>query len=92
MWQPGLPRGRGYHPATGWFGDRVDVGGTIGVVFLFRLSGFVLTWSANTSVSAPTFWWRRFARIYPAHFVALLVVIPVFYSLAPDPADWLSSP
>ena len=164
MREPGLPRGRGSHPATGWFGNRVDVGGTIdpvgdapvsmpfpadtrlvissvstsplppqraprldsltglrwwaafgvfahhmsnlaplpiagplalgnyGVMFFFVLSGFVLTWSANTSVSAPTFWWRRFARIYPAHFVALLVAIPVFYSLAPDPADWWVKP
>lgn len=34
------------------------------------------------------FYWRRFARIYPAHFVALLLAIPVFYSFAPDPAEW----
>ncbi len=61
--------------------------GNFGVMFFFVLSGFVLTWSANTVVSAPTFWWRRFARIYPAHFVALLLAIPVFYSFAPDPAD-----
>ena len=48
--------------------------GNHGVAFFFVLSGFVLTWSA---------------RIYPAHVVALLVAIPVFYSVTsatPDPS------
>lgn len=66
--------------------------GNFGVMFFFVLSGFVLTWSASAAVSAPTFWWRRFARIYPAHLVALLVALPVFYSFAPDPADWWVKP
>lgn len=66
--------------------------GNYGVMFFFVLSGFVLTWSTNAAVSAPTFWWRRFARIYPAHIAALLVAIPVFYSFAPDPADWWVKP
>lgn len=61
--------------------------GNYGVMFFFVLSGFVLTWSASESVSARTFWVRRFARIYPSHFVALLLAIPVFYSFAPDPAQ-----
>lgn len=61
--------------------------GNYGVMFFFVLSGFVLTWSASRQVSAHTFWVRRFARIYPAHFVALLVAIPVFYSFSPDPAQ-----
>ena len=58
-----------------------------GVMFFFVLSGFVLTWSASAKITAPTFWWRRFARIYPAHFVALLLAIPIFYSFTPDPAQ-----
>ncbi|MER6995003.1 acyltransferase [Streptomyces sp. NPDC000410] len=61
--------------------------GKYGVTLFFVLSGFVLTWSARPGVTAPTFYWRRFARIYPAHFVALLLAIPVFYSLTPDPAQ-----
>lgn len=64
--------------------------GTYGVTFFFVLSGFVLTWSSRPSTGAPTFYWRRFSRIYPAHFVALLIAIPVFYSFTPDPAQsWI---
>ncbi len=67
--------------------------GNYGVTFFFVLSGFVLSWSARPdTTSVQTFWLRRFARIYPAHFVALLVAIPVFYSFAPDPADWWVKP
>jgi peptidoglycan/LPS O-acetylase OafA/YrhL len=66
--------------------------GNYGVAFFFVLSGFVLTWSARPETSVTTFWWRRFARIYPSHFVALLLAIPVFYSFAPDPADWWVKP
>lgn len=62
--------------------------GFFGVTFFFVLSGFVLTWSASASVPRSTFYWRRFARVYPAHFVALIFAIPVFYTFAtiPDPA------
>ncbi len=62
--------------------------GYIGVTFFFVLSGFVLTWSRSPRVSQSTFYWRRFARIYPSHFVALLLAIPVFTSFAPDPDQW----
>ena len=55
--------------------------GYLGVTFFFVLSGFVLTWSARPNVPTTTFYWRRFARIWPAHMVALLVAIPVFYTL-----------
>lgn len=64
--------------------------GFFGVTFFFVLSGFVLTWSASSRVSQSTFYWRRFARIYPSHLVALLLAIPVFYSFAPDPdQSWI---
>lgn len=59
--------------------------GYLGVTFFFVLSGFVLTWSARPNVPVSTFYWRRFARIYPSHFVALLLAIPVFYTLAAIP-------
>lgn len=55
--------------------------GYFGVTFFFVLSGFVLTWSASSAVSQSTFYWRRVARIYPSHIVALLLAIPVFYDL-----------
>jgi len=61
--------------------------GHLGVAFFFVLSGFVLTWSARPGVAPTTFWFRRFARIWPAHMVALLLAIPVFYSFNPDPAQ-----
>ena len=66
--------------------------GNYGVMFFFVLSGFVLTWSARPGTTVATFYWRRFARIYPAHFVALLLAIPVFYSLTPDPEQWWVKP
>lgn len=67
--------------------------GNYGVTFFFVLSGFVLSWSARPQSTRPsTFWWRRFARIYPAHAVALLMAIPVFYSFAPDPTQWWVKP
>lgn len=62
--------------------------GNHGVAFFFVLSGFVLTWSAGQSgTTARNFYWRRFARIHPAHVAALLLAIPVFYSQAPDPGQ-----
>lgn len=65
--------------------EKALVFGNYGVTFFFVLSGFVLSWSARPAVTpARTFWWRRFARIYPSHFVALLLAIPVFYTLWPD--------
>ncbi|MBA4246761.1 MAG: acyltransferase [Microbacterium sp.] len=66
--------------------------GNYGVMFFFVLSGFVLTWSARPGTTVGTFYWRRFARIYPAHFVALLLAIPVFYSVSPDPEQWWVKP
>lgn len=72
--------------------NHLAVFGNYGVAFFFILSGFVLTWSAQPGTTTGTFWWRRFARIYPAHFVALLLAIPVFYSFAPDPHDWWVKP
>lgn len=59
--------------------------GYLGVTFFFVLSGFVLTWSARPNVPTSTFYWRRFARIWPSHIVALLIAIPVFYTIAPVP-------
>lgn len=64
--------------------------GNSGVAFFFVLSGFVLSYSAKATTTTRNFYWRRFARIYPAHFVALLLAIPVFYSVTPDPQqDWV---
>ncbi|QEO16046.1 acyltransferase [Agromyces intestinalis] len=66
--------------------------GHFGVTFFFVLSGFVLTWSMRDGTAKRTFYWRRFARIYPLHLITLLAAIPVFYRFDPDPADWWIKP
>lgn len=62
--------------------------GTFGVTFFFVLSGFVLTWSSSAQVSPRTFWTRRWARIYPAYLVALIVAVPIFYSFGTGGEPW----
>ncbi|MDO9441096.1 MAG: acyltransferase [Beijerinckiaceae bacterium] len=49
----------------------------VGVAFFFVLSGFVLVWAAPAADTALRFYRRRFARIYPAHFVMLALVLIV---------------
>ncbi|MBC3843842.1 acyltransferase family protein [Streptacidiphilus sp. 4-A2] len=44
----------------------VAIFGDAGVAFFFVLSGFVLTWSFSEKTGKGTFYWRRFARIWPA--------------------------
>lgn len=61
--------------------------GNSGVTFFFILSGFVLTWSFTPSDTAGKFYWRRFARIWPALAVSTAVAIPVFYGLYTKPWD-----
>lgn len=63
--------------------------GYLGVTFFFVLSGFVLTWSWSTAVRQSTFYFRRFARIYPLHVVTWIVAIPVFYALFTSGPDWV---
>lgn len=60
--------------------------GYLGVNFFFVLSGFVLMWSLRPGVDRRTFYWRRFARIYPLHLLTLLLAVPVFYRFHP-PVD-----
>jgi len=64
--------------------------GNYGVTFFFVLSGFVLTWSWRAQTDKRTFYWRRFARIYPLHIVTLLMALPVFYTFDPASApSWV---
>lgn len=63
-----------------WF-NRIADQGSAGVSFFFVLSGFVLAWSHQTTTTAPVFYRRRFARIYPAYAVACLVALPVIVAI-----------
>ena len=62
-------------PGLGQLG-RLAAAGYVGVTFFFVLSGFVLTYSWGGDATAPRFYRRRFARIYPVHvlFVALAML------------------
>ncbi|SOD70370.1 peptidoglycan/LPS O-acetylase OafA/YrhL [Jatrophihabitans sp. GAS493] len=63
---------------VGWVPLRAFTFGQTGVTFFFLLSGFVLTWTWHSQISARQFYGRRFARIYPSMVtVTLLVVIVV---------------
>jgi peptidoglycan/LPS O-acetylase OafA/YrhL len=55
--------------------------GPAGVDFFFVLSGFVLTWSHNASKNTGTFYWNRFARVWPLHALTWLVMIGVLHEL-----------
>ena len=66
--------------------------GNYGVMFFFILSGFVLSWSWKADLPVRAFYMRRFGRIWPSAFVALLLAVPIFYSFNPDPAHWWVKP
>jgi peptidoglycan/LPS O-acetylase OafA/YrhL len=53
--------------------------GFMGVGYFFLLSGFIFFWLyrfsiQNKDISFMTFWCQRFSRLYPLHFVTLLIV------------------
>lgn len=68
-------------PLNGWW--HLPQFGFTGVAFFFVLSGVVLTWSARPGQSARQFYWRRFARIYPAHAVMTVIAIVLYLEVMP---------
>ena len=71
--------------------------GYVGVNWFFVLSGFILAYAyAGRSFSLGDFWRARWARVYPAYFVSLLLAAPLFFHvvfLAPAPhgAGWIAA-
>lgn len=64
---------------TEWNDAQLVAGhGYAGVTFFFILSGFLLTWSFRGE-PLKAFYFRRFARIYPAYLVMIIVayIVPV---------------
>ncbi|MEU6001499.1 acyltransferase [Streptomyces sp. NPDC047197] len=64
--------------------------GATGVDFFFVLSGFLLTWGHRPGTRARLFYWRRFGRIWPAHLVATIPCVWVFYLWGGVPTDAVS--
>ncbi len=53
--------------------------GHLGVQYFFLLSGFIFFWLYNESIrgrktSVSVFWIQRFSRLYPLHFITLVMV------------------
>ncbi len=72
------------------FATLFTMAGFTGVTFFFMLSGFVLTWAVRPGDTAPTFWRRRFFKIYPNHlltFLAALILLTVVGKAAVDGGD-----
>ncbi len=58
--------------------------GAAGVSFFFILSGFVLTWTHRPGDRALPFYRRRFARIAPSYWVAVILFIPMNVIARPE--------
>jgi peptidoglycan/LPS O-acetylase OafA/YrhL len=73
--------------------------GVVGVSFFFVLSGFILTYNYGEVFRYGVSWgnyrrfvWDRFSKIYPVHFAALVMVLPI-QILSPNlPLDWHAVP
>ena len=55
----------------------VGKAGWIGVSYFFILSGFIMVWSAKNNDTAGDFYLRRFAKIYPTHFLTWFVAMMI---------------
>jgi peptidoglycan/LPS O-acetylase OafA/YrhL len=71
--------------AAPWWATAALAGGPTAVSLFYILSGAVLVYSCTGrtgQVAAPvrSFWYARFARIYPVYFLALLLGAPFFVS------------
>jgi peptidoglycan/LPS O-acetylase OafA/YrhL len=51
--------------------------GYTGVAFFFVLSGVVLAWSHKAGDTKKSFYWRRFARVWPLHALMTALAVPL---------------
>jgi peptidoglycan/LPS O-acetylase OafA/YrhL len=70
----------GILPGGPWWYQNYAGIGFVGVNFFFVLSGFILVYTyEGPQLSARSFWWARFARVYPAYLLSLIVAAPFFF-------------
>ena len=63
--------------------------GMVGVSLFYLLSGFLMAWVDRENDTAGTFYRRRFARIYPSYFVAVVFAIALSVLAGTfEPADF----
>lgn len=82
----------GHHlMAVNYFGGNAGVAwgvlfeaGKTGVTLFFILSGFVLAWGYKPQQSSGSFYWHRFARIYPLHLVGVVLALITAATLVPE--------
>jgi peptidoglycan/LPS O-acetylase OafA/YrhL len=62
-----------------WYRNYASIG-FVGVNFFFVLSGFILVYTYDApQLDVRRFWRARFARIYPAYVLSLIVAAPFFF-------------
>jgi len=67
--------------------------GFVGVSFFFVLSGFIIAYNyrhklQEHKITKRTFWVARIARIYPLHWLTLLIAAALGYTATTGTADW----
>lgn len=72
-----------------WLIDNIFLEGNIGVTFFFILSGFILAYNyqhkfKEKALPTRSFYYARFARIYPVHLITLLISIPISIYIITD--------